>query len=91
MRYQVRNSFLRRGGKKTNKKTAPLPPPMEQQKQGYLDPTRRGKSNDLAHHPIIQVFTAGRGWVSVVRAADKEVIEPFDGEGLITVEGGVCN
>ena len=45
---------------------------MEEQKQGYLDLTRRGNSNDITHHPIIQVFTAGRGWVSVVRATDSD-------------------
>jgi len=55
--YVVRNSLLWKGGKKHSKNTAPFPPLRQKKKQKFLDHTRRGKSNDIAHRPIIQVFT----------------------------------
>jgi len=54
--YEVQNSLLWKGGEKHTKNTAPFPPP-RQKKTKFLDLTRRGKSNDIAHRPIIQVFT----------------------------------
>jgi len=44
-------------GAKTQQKHGPFPPPRQKKKQKFLDLTRRGKSNDIAHRPIIQVFT----------------------------------
>ena len=55
--YEVQNSLLWKGGKKHGKNTAPSPPPRPKKKQKFLDLTRRGKSNDIAHRPIIQVST----------------------------------
>jgi len=61
--YEVQNSLLRKGGKKHSKNTAPFPTPRQKKKQKFPDLTRRGKSNDIAHRPIIQVFTVGtRDW-----------------------------
>jgi len=54
--YEVQNSLLWKGGKNTAK-TRPLSPLRDRKKQKFLDLTRRGKSNDIAHRPIIQVFT----------------------------------
>jgi len=44
-------------GAKNTEKTRPLSPLQQKKKQKFLDLTRRGKSNDIAHRPIIQVFT----------------------------------
>jgi len=53
-----RISFSGTGGKKHSKNTAPFPPSeTEKTKQRFLDPNERGKSNDIAHASIIQVFT----------------------------------
>jgi len=53
-----RISFSRTRGKKHSKNTAPFPPSeTEKTKQRFLDPSERGKSNDIAHASIIQVFT----------------------------------
>jgi len=46
-------------GAKTQQKHGPFPPSETEKKQKFLDLTRRGKSNDIAHRPIIQVFTVG--------------------------------
>ena len=55
--YVVQNSLLWKGGKKHSKSTAPFPPPRQKKKQKNLDLTERGKPNDIARRPIIQVFT----------------------------------
>jgi len=45
-------------GAKTQQKHGPFPPSeTEKKQQKFLDLTRRGKSNDMARRPIIQVFT----------------------------------
>jgi len=44
-------------GAKTRQKHGPFPPSETEKKKNILDLTRRGKSNDIAHRPIIQVFT----------------------------------
>jgi len=50
-------------GAKTQQKHGPFPPSVTEKKQKVLDLTRRGKSNDIAHRLIIQVFTvAHRHW-----------------------------
>jgi len=46
-------------GAKTQQKTRPLSPSEIEKKQKFLDHTKRGKSDDIAHRPIIQVFTVG--------------------------------
>jgi len=48
-------------GAKTQQKHGPFPPSETEKKQKILDLTRRGKSNDIAHRPIIQVFTVVGG------------------------------
>jgi len=42
---------------KTEQKHGPFPPPRHREKERFLDLPLRGKSNDIAHCPIIQVFT----------------------------------
>ena len=54
--YEVQNSLLWKGTK-TQQKHGPFPPSETEKKQKFLDHTRRGKSNDIAHLPIIQIFT----------------------------------
>ena len=49
--------FSGKGPKNTARSTAPFPPPRRKKKTKILDLTERGKSNDIAHRPIIQVFT----------------------------------
>ena len=53
----VGDSLLWGGGAKNTAKTPALSPPPRDRKKGILDLTERGKSNDIAHRPIIQVFT----------------------------------
>ena len=59
MCYVVQNSLLWKGGKKHSQNTAPFPPPRQKKNKKVLDHTERGKPNDIAHRPIIQVFTVG--------------------------------
>jgi len=62
--YEVQNSLLWKGGKDTAK-TRPLSPLRDRKKKKkFLDLTRRGKSNDIAHRPIIQVFTVSK-WFGI--------------------------
>ena len=55
--YVVQNSLLQKGGKKHSKNTAPPPLPSQKKKQRFRDLTERGNPDDIAHRPIIQVFT----------------------------------
>ena len=57
-------------GAKNTATTQPLPPPRQEKNQKLLDLTRRGKSNDIAYRPIIQLFTAGKRALSTVLLAE---------------------
>jgi len=65
--YVVQNSLLWKGGQKHSKSAAPFPLPRQKKKRKFLDHTERGKSNDIAHRPIIQVFTVFGGYFVLAR------------------------
>ncbi|RPA88921.1 hypothetical protein L873DRAFT_768245 [Choiromyces venosus 120613-1] len=55
--YAVQNFLLWKGGQKHCKNTAPFPPPRLEKNQRFLNLTKRGKPNDIAHRPITQGST----------------------------------
>jgi len=73
-------------GAKTQQKHGPYPPPRQKKKQKFLDLTRRGKSNDIAHRPIIQVFTVCSPERCAILASNRPVRMKFSSHHLYAKE-----
>jgi len=58
--YEVQNSLRWNAGGKYSKTRTPFPLLGQEEKQKFLDLTKRGKSDDIEHGSIIQVSTVYR-------------------------------